>query len=292
MADSLIQSHWDEHLAWSVTADRLKRTRERARNLVLRITVAGAALSTLAASLQPSTPRTAAGIAGAAALALVPFFTRYFLSAEKTSNWLRARSVSEGIKSEIYRYCGVAEPYDTPGAVERLTKKVRDIRDWGKSLEIERAKAVPSSQSAPPMLNAEEYIEQRVEQQIEKYYRPKARRFAVLSERFRNAEIALAAVAALFGATATYAPALRLGPWVAVLTTVVGSVAAHAAGGRFDFQATTFFATARQLDDLVVDWRSSGKTAPGKEWSEFVRACEDTISAENRGWMAKLDNGQ
>jgi hypothetical protein len=24
-------------------------------------------------------------------------------------------------------------------------------------------------------------------------------------------------------------------------------------------------------------------------WSEFVTACEEAISAENRGWMAKLD---
>src|SRR5262249_60107790 len=100
MADSLTQSHWDEHVAWSVTAVRMKRTREGMRNLVLSSTVAGAALSTLAASVQSSPSRTAAGIAGAAALALVPFFNKYFLSAEKTSNWLRARSVSEGIKSE------------------------------------------------------------------------------------------------------------------------------------------------------------------------------------------------
>jgi hypothetical protein len=27
-----------------------------------------------------------------------------------------------------------------------------------------------------------------------------------------------------------------------------------------------------------------------KDWSEFVRTCEDVIAAENRGWMAKLDD--
>ncbi len=130
-----------------------------------------------------------------------------------------------------------------------------------------------------------------VRQQIDRYYRPKARFFAKRSEQFRHAEIALAGFAAVVGAVATYSREFRmLGPWVAVITTVSGSIAAHGAAGRFDFQATTFYATARQLEDLVEDWTAAGKTAPGAEWSEFVHACEDAISAENRGWMAKLDD--
>jgi hypothetical protein len=74
-----------------------------------------------------------------------------------------------------------------------------------------------------------------------------------------------------------------------VLTTIGGSIATHAAAGRYDFQAATYYATARQLLDLAIGWEAGGKAAPSKEWSEFVRGCEEAISAENRGWMAKLD---
>jgi hypothetical protein len=77
-----------------------------------------------------------------------------------------------------------------------------------------------------------------------------------------------------------------------VLTTTAGAVAAHAAASRYDLQATTFFATARQLEDLAHEWKASARDAPSKEWSDFVRACEEAISAENRAWMAKLDSNQ
>jgi len=292
MSETTFQTCWHEHDAWSATANRLKASRDRYRTVVLFLTIAGAALSTFAAGSTGPAARTAAGIAGAAALAVVPFLTRYFLSAEKTRNWLRARSISEGIKSEIYLCRAGAEPYDGPKALATLTQKVREIRDWGKTLEIERARTIVPDRPAPPPLDPASYIANRVRQQIDKYYRPKARQFAVRSEQFRQAEIILAASAAVLGAVATYfgdSGLKMLGPWVAVLTTIGGSIAAHAAASRFDFQATTFYATARQLEDLIQDWESSGKTAPGKEWSGFVHGCEEAISAENRGWMAKLD---
>jgi hypothetical protein len=291
MTESPLQSDWDEHVAWSVTANRLKATRERYRTVVLVLTIAGAALATLAASTADSRMQTTAGILGSVSLGIVPFLTRYFLSAEKTRNWLRARSISEGIKSEIFRYCAGAEPYTGPDARAKLTQKVRTIRDWGRSLEIERVKAIVPRTTPPPKLDAESYVKLRVRQQIDQYYRPKARTFAARSEQFRRAEIGLAAMAAILSSAATYlgGSGFRLGPWVAVLTTVGGSVAAHAAAGRYDFQTTTFFATARQLEDLLHDWEASAQTAPGPEWSDFVQACEEAISAENRGWMAKLD---
>jgi hypothetical protein len=72
---------------------------------------------------------------------------------------------------------------------------------------------------------------------------------------------------------------------VAVVTTIGGTIAAYAAGSRYEFQATTFHATARQLKDLLGDW-----AVGARPWSDFVRGCEDAISAENRGWMAKLDD--
>jgi hypothetical protein len=141
-------------------------------------------------------------------------------------------------------------------------------------------------------LDAAGYLKARVEEQIERYYRPKARLNANRAEQFRWVETGLAAAAALLGAYASFSESAAWGQWVAVLTTIGGSVSAHAAAGRYDFQATTFFATAKQLQDLTNGWRASGKPASSPEWSAFVRSCEEVISAENRGWMAKLDQNQ
>jgi hypothetical protein len=35
---------------------------------------------------------------------------------------------------------------------------------------------------------------------------------------------------------------------------------------------------------------TSGNVAPSPEWTQFVKSCEEVISAENRGWMAKTGN--
>jgi SMODS and SLOG-associating 2TM effector domain 1/Protein of unknown function (DUF4231) len=293
LSDSTVQALWDEHVAWSTVADRLKAQRSFWRFVVLALTVLGAMLQTIAATFP--TLKLAAGILGTVALAFVPFLARYFLTAEGTSKWLRARSISEGIKSEIFSYRAGAEPYTGADALETLRKKVREIRDWGQNLQLERAKVDPPTAPAPANLDADAYLRERVYQQINKYYRQNAKKNAELAERFRWAEIVLAGLAAVLSAIATAisgSGSAMLGPWVAVLTTIGGTIAAHAAANRYDFQATTFFATARQLEDLAQDWQAAGKPALSKEWSDFVRACEGVISAENRGWMAKLDEKQ
>ena len=296
MTQQLIQSLWDEHVGWSGTADWLKARRTRWGVVVFVLTICGAALETLAANLPELWDgfplRRAIAGAGAVALALVPFLTRSFLDPSVTSKWLRARSASEGMKSEIYTFLAGAEPYTNPGTIGLLQQKVRSIRGWTQDLERERAQIGSPTSPAPTVLDAKAYIDSRVSQQIVKYYRPKAQRNAELADRFQIAGIALGGVVAVLGAIATLQGepnGSALGPWVAVLTTVGGSITAYAASSRFNFQATTFFATARQLQDLIGEWSASGKAAPSKEWSDFVRACEETISAENRAWMAKLD---
>ncbi|MEZ5788768.1 MAG: DUF4231 domain-containing protein [Xanthobacteraceae bacterium] len=290
MTDDVVQSLWDEHVAWSGTAARLKSRRTHWRNAVLTLTVLGAALQTTAATMKAA--QLPAGLAGTVALALVPLMVRYFLTSEETRKWLRARSVSEGIKSEIYRYRAGAEPYAGSDALAVLRRKVKDIRTWGKDLELERARIGSPTKPAPSELDTDAYLQQRIRQQVKGYYRPNAQKNARLAERYRWAEIALAALAAALSAVATFfgdPGSATLGPWVAVLTTVGGSIAAHAAAGRFDFQAATYFATARQLEDLALEWETCSQKDSPKEWSEFVRACEEAISAENRGWMAKFD---
>ncbi|MGH8188535.1 MAG: DUF4231 domain-containing protein [Steroidobacteraceae bacterium] len=296
MNQDLVQSVWDEHVGWSRTADLLKSRRVRWGVVVLMLTICGAALQTLAANLAESLNgvpvRLLVAGAGTVALALVPFLSASLLSPNGTRKWLRARSVSEGIKSEVYTFRAGAEPYDKPDALGLLQQKVRNIRDWAKDLERERALVGSPTKPAPPLLDAQAYLQLRVYQQVNQYYRPRAQRNAKLAERFQMIGIAFAGLVAVLSAVATMRGgpgSAAIGPWIAVLTTIGGSIAAYAASARYDFQATAFFATARQLADLAETWAASGRPAPSKEWSDFVRASEEAISVENRGWMAKLD---
>jgi hypothetical protein len=291
--EDVVEKLWGRHRQWSLLADQLKRRITFFRTVTLVLSASGALLQTLSASLSLSTASKVVGAVGAAALVVVPFIARSFLVPDQVRSWLRARSVSEGLKSLIYRFRARAAPYDGAGRVEKLDEDGKKIEIWAEALAVELASVQPDAKPAPGPLDGPSYVQQRITQQIDHYYRPNARKNARLAALFRRLELASAGLAALLGSLAT---ALQLGnakagvgAWVGVLTTIGGALAAHAAASRYEQQARTFYATARQLEDLRTDWGKHQKSADAARWSELVTACEEAISAENRGWMAKLD---
>lgn len=294
--DEIVGAVWRRHRVWSAAAGQLKLGIARWRTAALALGAAGALLQTLAATMPSSATSTAIALVGTVALVAVPIITANFLKTEQIKAWLRARSVSEGIKSETYRLRARAEPY-SDGDAARLNANCRKIEVWADSLATELAKAQPDDKPPPGRLDSDGYLKRRVNDQVEAYYRRQARKNSRHSDWYRWLSIVLSSLAAILGAIAT---ALKLGSgtgteaggigaWIAVLTTFSASVVAYAAASRFTENARSYFATARQLEDLRDDWIAGGRPADNEQWSAFVAACEEAISAENRGWMAKMD---
>jgi len=291
MANDLEQYLWTEQAAWSQTGDRLRNVRTRSRSIVMTLTIAGAVLQTFAGTGNPAF-RNAAGIAGTIALSLAAGIAGFFMKPENTQRWLRARAVAEGIKSEFYAYRASADPYTGPAALERLQENVRKIIGFAKDLAGYRARTSPKAKPMPDKLDPEAYLSQRLDGQIDTFYLRSAKRNADRAAMFRYAEIGLALLAAVMSAISTYvakqsSTAFALGPWIAVITTIGGSIAAYAAASRYEFQATAYYAAAQELRDLKHSWQLK-RDKPDANWSAFVRQCEDVIRGENQAWMAKL----
>lgn len=269
----------------------------RWRTVVFALGIAGAVLETLSTQLPRGLGQQLCAWMGAAFLAIVPVLTQRQLKPERTRAWARARSASEGIKSEIYLYFSQAEPYDDPGTAEQMLRdKVRKIDSSVDDLARFEALAKPGGSEPPGPLTPGAYIEKRVRDQIDGYYPPKSTLCAGRAERFRAVELvlavsaaAVAAAAGVFGgSSSSQGGAFALGAWVAVLTTVGGAITAHIAASRYDEMVTSYLGTARRLEYLATGWPpAGGGTAPSTEWSRFVHSCENTISTENQGWMAK-----
>ena len=294
LANDLERYLWNEQAAWSQTADRLRDVRSRSRSIVMMLTIAGAVLQTFAGT-GPAF-RTAAGIAGTVALSLAAGIAGFFMKPENTQRWLRARSVAEGIKSEFYAYRASADPYTGPDALQLLQESIRKIVGFAKDLAGQRARTSPKPKPMPDKLDQASYLSQRLDGQIDTFYLRQAKRNADRAAIFRNAEIGLALLAAVMSAISTYvakqtadagSASFALGPWIAVVTTIGGSIAAYAAASRYEFQASAYYAIAQELRDLKHWWVLMGDK-PDASWSAFVRRCEDVISAENQAWMAKL----
>jgi len=292
VSEQVLLSLWRQHASWAQMAMKLRARRAWWRTVVLALIFGGAGLQTLAMALESTGARRFVGACGVFALLAVAVLSGKFLRPDETRKWQRSRCVSEGIKSEIYAYRAGAAPYVGEHALEQLRMKVGSIVDWARDMAGE-VDVGPVSQPLPPPLNEELYLQRRVGRQIGRYYEhaTNSARRALL---FHWIQIALVVLTAAFGAAVSIFSThdALIGSWIAVLTTIVGGVAAYAAGSRYELRATTALAAVHELQDLVEGWRASGKSAPSPEWSEFVRACEEVISADTRGWMAKIDQGR
>lgn len=74
-----------------------------------------------------------------------------------------------------------------------------------------------------------------------------------------------------------------LAPWGAVATTAAGAVATHMHATKLDERSSQFSATAKRLEDLSLRLHGDVKLG-SKEWTNFVRNCEEAIAAENPKW--------
>lgn len=276
---------WRQQSLWSLTANRMKRQIARARALSLAVTVAAAALGALAGVLAGPAPTASRVLIALAAfgVAAIPLL-RPGWSGRKLRDWTRARSVSEALKSEIHLWLARAGQYQDDQQGIRLRKKASKVRSDGADLLRYQTGITPSERELPPIHDLTSYFEVRVTQQIKSYYRLKAARLQSVLRSFRAAEIALALIGAVLGATAAAVGGSRLIPWIAVITTVTAAIAVHVAATRYEFQLIEFLRTADRLEQL----QSEAAGASAEQLSLLAVAAEHVISIENEGWMAKL----
>jgi hypothetical protein len=121
------------------------------------------------------------------------------------------------------------------------------------------------------------------ESQLEKYYEPNTAKLRQRIWQLKAVQVTLALVAAGLAAVAAISPSV--GAWAAVATTAGGAVTAYIAGQRYEFLWIEYSRTASELRRLL-DRRTA---ADGSSLSgpELVAACEEVISVQNQGWMAK-----
>ncbi len=297
MSDEIVRDTWRQQKEWSTTAGRFKSEIELWRKRVLLLSIGGAMFATLSTQVPDGGAQKVVAVIAAVLLAIIPVVTRKKLSPQKTKNWTVARSVSEGLKEELYLFLARAEPYADPDGAKAEILRDRSFEITRKASNllqhVTRVKAPEGSFLT--FKSPEEYLEIRVADQID-WYQKKSRQHSDKAAWLRNTEFYLAIVAALLAAlTGVYGGELaiqgwsiEIGAWVAVLTTISATLTAHIAAAQYDHIVTSYSATAFQLRHLKMHWPpDGGGSIPSVEWSTFVRRCEDAISKENESWLAK-----
>lgn len=136
------------------------------------------------------------------------------------------------------------------------------------------------------MLTVQDYINERVNDQINGFYRPRSKEHTRKIEKFKTIGLLLGVIAIVLGALGSTG---WTAGWVAVVSTVTASIAAYAYAGRYQYLIISFQATANRLELLRTRWEASGKTDKDfQERNQFILDCEEAISIENSAWMAEL----
>lgn len=281
---------WQQQSIWSRTADRLKRAVTRWRTGTLGLTIAGAVLATSGtqlAALSSLPGKILTGLA-AVAMALVPL-TVARSGRRAVQSWTRARSVAETLKSELYTLLAGVDPYRGADRGQLLKSRVSGILADADDLQHHTLNVRPTSRDLPAVSDIDSYCAQRLTTQIENYYRPRARRLQRRLQLLRTAEVTLAVLVAALSAAAASLNINGVAVWVPVGTTVAAAVTAHAAAARYEYLLIEYSRTAAQLERLR-DGRQRPAEAPAQERVDdaLVAACEQVISSQNQGWMAKL----
>jgi hypothetical protein len=274
---------WQEQGRWSLAASRLKAKLDRARAVALGLTVTGGILGALAVqfeTISDSMSRSLAVLAGVA-MACVPFVQRATTTAA-ISKWTRVRSVSEGLKTEVYGYLAGSSRYRVADRDRELRARTRAIVSNAPDIRSEAATVEIDELPIPEITDVDSYVAKRLDPQIDGYYRPNAAKYQRRLLDLRRAGLATGLVGALLGVAAGAGGVARASIWVPVATTLAAAVGAHIAAGRYERMIIEYLRTADQLTYLRDGWRDEQLTE-----SEFIDACEDVISVENQAWMAR-----
>lgn len=285
MPDDALMTVTRDQKRWSVTANALKKSIDGGRVQVFALAVVGAVLETGAAQL-PGTQNTFAkvlGFIGAAALAVMAVLRPWKLGHEQMQAWILARAAAESFKREMFLYRTAAGPYVSGNP--KLTLLDRRDEILKKVLPVQKyVVEVQEEPKEPGPLDLAGYLEQRVNGQIA-YFTKNASRYATVQKQFNAVQISLAVVGALLGTALTMSGQQAYGAWVAVITTVSGTIAAYVLAKRYEQLTANYRAAADQLTGAVSRWKADG-TRPA---SELIERCEAVLLQENQGWIAGAD---
>jgi len=284
--DRVLNAVWLGHRQWSKAADTTQKNVNRWRlwNLVLLVLGAVAAAGAAQTWLVSGAAAALAAVS-AALLATAGIVQGTMLTADNASRWTDARAASEALKAETYRYLTGVKPYAGPDRAERLRAQLDTVQTRAQRLLPDQQLAAVDAGRLPPVSTFERYLEERAQKQAS-WHKNKAGQHRKSARTLRFYQLAATAAGAVLAAIAGALPGAHLAAWTAAATTIAAAFATHLAATQHQRIATSYAATADQLERLIVG--VDAKTASADQQAQFVVDVERVLAAQNEGWVDLL----
>ena len=295
--DPPLEQAWGRYRTWADTSRKLKAEMTTWERRILVFTICGTffgSFAPFAADAWPSwlgaapmwwsSAQPAAAWLGAAFLALATYFGKQWLTASEKQAWTKARAVAEAMKSESYKYATGAPPYDDPATradvlAEKITQSAKSM-EGVIPVQVAAAAAVKGMPQPPWSLG--DYVTQRLDDQVEKFYKPRITEHAAASRRARHWAMSLGALATVISVSAAAADERSL------VAAVLGTITTAGAALASYFQAGRHFQLALNYQ-AAADQAGALKASPGARANpaKFVNDVEAVFRAEHAAWLAE-----
>ena len=252
----------------------------------------------------------ALAVLSAIAIALSTFAGTQILSSELEKNQIKARATSEALKVQAFLYVMDAPPYNTDNQekmlYERIEAIMKEVANATPELEVEydtktlryklmnvfsfgriekERKKKRWIQSFDLNMTFQEYIEERVEGQINGYYLKKA----ALFQRYINLGNSWSLILGFIGVAVGSVAAFSVGGgvmWIAFFSTAAASIGSYLASNRYEYLMLSYVTTANQLQLLSAKYKSMTVSSI-KAQRRFVAETESIFAMEHNAWISE-----
>lgn len=212
------------------------------------------------------------------------FAASEILSDDTEEQGINARALAETYKSEIYLYLFGVSPYDKDAddvIFDRVNKIVSNFAQvpFLSISEDEERRDLPEID-----FSIDDYIKERIENQIYLYYTPKVALFQKRISMAKSATFFLGFIGVILGALGTAGFSGYTSVWVAFVTSASGAIAAFMASSKYRNLITSHQATANHLKTILARFRSKNHTND-EAIRKLVYDCEAELARENKAWL-------
>lgn len=219
------------------------------------------------------------GIVSTLILSISSYFGSKIMLSDKENIWKNTKSMAEALLSNIYRYITNNGEYSNLRESEQNSLLIDKTNEYLMQSENLILDAVKNLEGKPPIdMNIETYIQKRLVDKKENYYKAKAIVFIKQLKRYERMTIGLGIVSVAFGSLVTVYDASVL---IALVTTMTTTLASYYTALKLKEQKNSYNATAKQLDILLMKYRYSNKISD----EQLIHQTENILIAENTAWM-------
>lgn len=284
----------------------MKKSEASARNGALWLGFLGAASSTLAGSVAALDPKTVSvgamapllGVFAAVAIALAGYVGRELLSPTREDEWVRCRALAEALKQEVFKASMQVPPYTGREASDALRDRVVALlQNTGLVLDPLPASDADAGNAPPKVDSIDDYVANRVREQIDTYYVPALEQHKKKLQSYRLRIFGLGAAATILSTASAVFPRLAL--VVPVITTATAALATVIQASRLQGIVPLFQETASQLRLVLASWEDdaparAASTEVERKAAEIamVVRCEEILGRESEAWRAEWKRGE